>query len=82
MADERVALVERTLEHLWAQLEQDSAWALAASTEQMAEARAAVERALASAVYGHAMYPNGEADASRDKVFQVCSAAMAFNIYS
>jgi len=70
VADERVALVDRTLNQLWRQLEEDPAWALVASGEQMEEAREAVERAVAGAVYGHAMYPNGDADVSRDRVLQ------------
>ncbi len=68
--DEKTACVEAFLARLWGQLEEDPSWALAASEEQMSLARLAVERAVTSQVYMHAMYPNGEADVSRDQVLQ------------
>ncbi len=69
-ADEKTSLVERFLAQLWKQLEEDPSWALAASEDQMSLARLTVERAVTSQIYMHAMYPNGEADLSRDMVLQ------------
>ena len=35
---------------------------------QLALARTAIERAVVSLIYTHAMYPNGEVDVHRDQV--------------
>ena len=68
VADERVSLTERFLNSLWRQLEEDPSWALIANEEQMRLARLSVERSVISHIYRHAMYPNEEADVSRDEV--------------
>ena len=66
-----MALIEKFLSSLWSQLESDPSWALAMSEEQMALARTAIERAVVSLIYTHAMYPNGEVDVHRDQVIKV-----------
>ena len=63
-----MALIEKFLSSLWSQLESDPSWALAMSEEQMGLARTAIERAVVSLIYTHAMYPNGEVDVHRDQV--------------
>jgi len=40
---------------------------LAASSAQLEQARTAIERAVISRVYTHALYPNGDGDMSRDQ---------------
>lgn len=40
---------------------------LAASSAQIEQAHTAVERAVNSRVYTHALYPNGDGDVSRDQ---------------
>jgi hypothetical protein len=40
---------------------------LAASSAQIEQAHTAVERAVISRVYTHALYPNGDGDVSRDQ---------------
>ncbi len=69
-SDDKTQCLERFLAKLLSQLEEDPSWALSASEEQMSMARLAIERAVASEVYLFAMYPNGEADTSRDHVLQ------------
>ena len=39
----------------------------AASSAQLEQAHTAVERAVISRVYTHALYPNGDGDVSRDQ---------------
>ena len=67
-----MALIEKFLTSLWSQLESDPSWALAMSEEQMALARTAIERAVVSLIYTHAMYPNGEVDVHRDQASSCC----------
>ena len=69
-SDEKIALMERFLNSLWSQLESDTSVTLltANSPAQMEMCRIAVERAVVSHIYYAAMFPNGEADASRDNV--------------
>ena len=69
-SDEKIALMERFLNSLWSQLDTDTSVTLltANSPAQMEMCRAAVERAVVSHIYYAAMFPNGEADASRDNV--------------
>ncbi len=68
VADEKTASVESFLAELWTQLEEEPTWALVASQEQMKLGCLTVERAVVSHIYMNAMYPNGEADVSRDQV--------------
>ena len=59
------------LERLWSQLEKcDSSmiWALSTSESQLNLCRLTIERAVVGQIYVHAMYPNGDADVSRDEV--------------
>jgi len=67
--DEKTELVVRFLDRLWDALERDPMLA-ATNTEQRGEARVAVERAVFSQIYMPALYPNHDADVSRDKVLQ------------
>ena len=70
-ADEKTALMETFLESLWSQLEKcdgSMVWALSTSEEQLNLCRLTVERAVVGQIFVHAMYPNGEADISRDDV--------------
>jgi len=69
MMDEKTELVVQFLNRMWATLEQEPM--LAATNEhQRTEARKAVERAIFSQIYMAALYPNKEADVSRDFVLQ------------
>jgi len=71
-ADEKTALMETFLESLWSQLEKcdgSMVWALSTSEDQLNLCRLTVERAVVGQIFVHAMYPNGEADISRDDVF-------------
>lgn len=67
--DEKTERVCRILDLLWEELEKDPILA-AANGEQRDEARIAVERAVFSQIYMKALYPNNEADRSRDVVMQ------------
>jgi hypothetical protein len=69
-SDEKIALMERFLAFLWSQLEADTSLMLltANSPTQLEMCRVAIERAVVAHIYVHAMYPNGEADISRDGV--------------
>merc|ERR1719234_2799124 len=67
--DEKTELVVQFLNRLWEALEQEPMLA-ATSEDQRQEARKAVERAIFSEIYIAALYPNTEADVSRDLVLQ------------
>ena len=70
-SDEKTALMENFLESLWSQLEKcdgSMIWALSTSEAQLSLCRLTVERAVVGQIFVHAMYPNGEADISRDEV--------------
>ena len=67
--DEKTELVVQFLTRVWAALELEPSLA-AAGEEQRDEARKAVERAVFSQIYMAALYPNQEADVSRDLVLQ------------
>ena len=70
-ADEKIELMDTYLERLWSQLEKcDSSmiWALSTSESQLNLCRLTIERAVVGQIYVHAMYPNGDADVSRDEV--------------
>ena len=63
--------METFLESLWSQLEKcdgSMVWALSTSEDQLNLCRLTVERAVVGQIFVHAMYPNGEADISRDDV--------------
>ena len=63
--------MENFLESLWSQLEKcdgSMIWALSTSEAQLSLCRLTVERAVVGQIFVHAMYPNGEADISRDEV--------------
>lgn len=81
-ADEKIALMERFLASLWSQLEADTSVTLltANSPTQMDTCRVAVERAVVAQIYYHAMYPNGEADVSRDVVLNEHMSKLASEI--
>ncbi|XP_046579277.1 LOW QUALITY PROTEIN: GTPase-activating protein and VPS9 domain-containing protein 1-like [Haliotis rubra] len=68
VADEKTDLVDRFLQVLYREMEQDSIWK-AATENQLIDARLAVERLLMSRVYSHAMFPNGDGDFMRDQLF-------------
>ena len=69
-SDEKIALMECFLHSLWSQLEADTSVSLltANSPGQIDMCHVAVERAVVAHIYYQAMYPNGEADVSRDTV--------------
>ena len=67
-ADEKTALMEGFLERLWSQLESDSSMICTLLDSQIDLCRLTVERSVVGQIYVHAMYPNGEADISRDEV--------------
>jgi len=69
LMDEKTELVVQFLNRLWNSLEQEPMLA-ATNDQQRSEARKAVERAIFSQIYIYALYPNQEADASRDLVLQ------------
>ncbi|XP_076061882.1 GTPase activating protein and VPS9 domains 1 isoform X2 [Oratosquilla oratoria] len=65
--DEKVQLVEKFLTQLYAELERDPMW-ISSTQEQLQGAQLALERAVMSHIYIHALYPNGDGDVSRDQV--------------
>ena len=68
--------METFLESMWSQLEKcdgSMVWALSTSEEQLNLCRLTVERAVVGQIFVHAMYPNGEADISRDDVRIKCN---------
>ncbi|XP_041370406.1 GTPase-activating protein and VPS9 domain-containing protein 1-like [Gigantopelta aegis] len=67
VSDEKTDLVERFLQLLYKEMEQDAIWK-AATQEQMDDARLAIERLLMSRIYTHAMFPNGDGDFMRDQI--------------
>jgi len=69
MMDEKTELVVSFLNKIWTILEQEPMFA-ATNEDQRAEARKAVERTIFSELYMAAIYPNQEADISRDQVLQ------------
>lgn len=81
-ADEKIALMERFLASLWSQLEADTSVTLLTgnSPSKIDTCRVAVERAVVAHIYYHAMYPNGEADVSRDVVLAEHIAKLAGEI--
>ena len=73
--------METFLESLWSQLEKcdgSMVWALSTSEEQLNLCRLTVERAVVGQIFVHAMYPNGEADISRDDVRIKCNLVPNF----
>lgn len=81
-SDEKIALMENFLSSLWSQLEADTSVSLltANSSAQLEMCRVAVERAVVAHIYFHAMFPNGEADISRDVVLAEHIAKLASEI--
>ncbi|XP_021936373.1 receptor-mediated endocytosis protein 6 homolog isoform X2 [Zootermopsis nevadensis] len=67
LADEKTDLLDNFLHTLSLEMDKDPTWQAASST-QLEQARTAVERAVISRVYTHALYPNGDGDVSRDQV--------------
>ncbi|XP_069695345.1 GTPase-activating protein and VPS9 domain-containing protein 1 [Periplaneta americana] len=67
LADEKTDLLDNFLHTLALEMDKDPTWQ-AASSAQLEQARTAVERAVISRVYTHALYPNGDGDVSRDQV--------------
>ncbi|XP_033609834.1 GTPase-activating protein and VPS9 domain-containing protein 1 isoform X3 [Cryptotermes secundus] len=67
LADEKTDLLDNFLHTLSVEMDKDPTWQ-AASSAQLEQAHTAVERAVISRVYTHALYPNGDGDVSRDQV--------------
>nr|CAD7264924.1 unnamed protein product [Timema shepardi] len=66
LADEKNDLLDSFLRALAIEMDRDAMWQVA-SEQQLEQARTAVERAVVSRVYLHALYPNGDGDMSRDQ---------------
>ncbi|XP_037082533.1 GTPase-activating protein and VPS9 domain-containing protein 1-like [Pollicipes pollicipes] len=66
-SDEKTDLVARFLAHLGDELLRDPDWQ-AADDHQLHLAREAIEQMVMAQIYTLALYPNGEADVSRDQV--------------
>ncbi|KAF0301245.1 GTPase-activating protein and VPS9 domain-containing protein 1 [Amphibalanus amphitrite] len=66
-SDEKTDLVERFLTHLGDELLRDPDWQVA-DDKQLLLAREAIEQMVMAKIYTLALYPNGEADVSRDQV--------------
>jgi hypothetical protein len=64
--DERSYLVDRALNELYEQITVEPIWQCL-SDDNLEYVRKSMERSLMSQVYSHALYPNGEADVSRDE---------------
>ncbi|PSN29560.1 hypothetical protein C0J52_22666 [Blattella germanica] len=67
LADEKTDFLDNFLQTLSLEMDRDPTWQ-AASSAQLEQAHTAVERAIISRVYTHALYPNGDGDVSRDQV--------------
>uniref|UniRef100_A0A915PJN7 Ras-GAP domain-containing protein n=1 Tax=Setaria digitata TaxID=48799 RepID=A0A915PJN7_9BILA len=66
--DERTDVMERALNSLYERLPREKIWRFA-NAERISFVKKSVERSLMAQLYVYALYPNGEADQSRDSVF-------------
>ncbi|KAK6195848.1 hypothetical protein SNE40_001191 [Patella caerulea] len=79
MADEKTDLVEKFLEYMYREMEQNPIWT-AATENQIEDARLAIERSIMSRIYTNALFPNGDGDISRDQVFHQHIKTLSQNI--
>jgi hypothetical protein len=66
--DEKTDAVERAMRHLCDRMLVEPIWR-GATSENLEYARKSLERSLMAQIYIFALYPNGDADQSRDEVF-------------
>uniref|UniRef100_A0A158Q7R7 Ras-GAP domain-containing protein n=1 Tax=Elaeophora elaphi TaxID=1147741 RepID=A0A158Q7R7_9BILA len=77
--DERTDGVERALNSLYERLPHEKIWRFA-NAERISFVKKSVERSLMAQLYVYALYPNGEADQSRDSVFHKSVQKLATEI--
>ncbi|KAM3727713.1 GTPase-activating protein and VPS9 domain-containing protein [Dirofilaria immitis] len=77
--DERTDIMERALNSLYERLPHEKIWRFA-NTERISFVKKSVERSLMAQLYAYALYPNGEADQSRDSVFHKSVQKLAMEI--
>ncbi|VDN06515.1 unnamed protein product [Thelazia callipaeda] len=77
--DERTDVVTRALNSLYECLPREKIWRFA-NSERIEFVKKSVERSLMAQLYVFALYPNGEADQSRDSVFHKSVQKLALEI--
>ncbi|KAL3990942.1 Vacuolar sorting protein 9 (VPS9) domain family protein [Acanthocheilonema viteae] len=77
--DERTDVMERALNSLYERLPHEKIWRFA-NAERISFVKKSVERSLMAQLYVYALYPNGEADQSRDSVFHKSVQKLAMEI--
>ncbi|CAG9531443.1 unnamed protein product [Cercopithifilaria johnstoni] len=77
--DERTDVMERALNSLYESLPYEKIWRFA-NAERISFVKKSVERSLMAQLYVYALYPNGEADQSRDSVFHKSVQKLATEI--
>uniref|UniRef100_A0AAF5PMS4 Receptor-mediated endocytosis protein 6 n=1 Tax=Wuchereria bancrofti TaxID=6293 RepID=A0AAF5PMS4_WUCBA len=77
--DERTDIMERALNSLYECLPREKMWRFA-NAERISFVKKSVERSLMAQLYVYALYPNGEADQSRDSVFHKSVQKLAAEI--
>uniref|UniRef100_A0A8R1TQ67 Receptor-mediated endocytosis protein 6 n=1 Tax=Onchocerca volvulus TaxID=6282 RepID=A0A8R1TQ67_ONCVO len=77
--DERTDVLERALNSLYERLPHEKIWHFA-NAERISFVKKSIERSLMAQLYAYALYPNGEADQSRDSVFHKSVQKLAAEI--
>jgi hypothetical protein len=80
--DEKTFFVERALKDLYSQIAVEPLWQCL-SDENLEYVRKSMERSLMAQVYGYALYPNKDADISRDEyeIIQYISKSSKFQSF-
>ncbi|KRY28145.1 GTPase-activating protein and VPS9 domain-containing protein 1 [Trichinella spiralis] len=68
LLDEKTHLLSTFLTHIYSSLQADSLWN-GCTSDQLEWIRLSIERMITARIYVSALYPNGEVDAMRDKLF-------------
>ncbi|VDO24851.1 unnamed protein product [Onchocerca flexuosa] len=77
--DERTDVMGRALNSLYERLPHEKIWHFA-NAERISFVKKSIERSLMAQLYAYALYPNGEADQSRDSVFHKSVQKLAAEI--
>lgn len=77
LQDERTDVLERALNSLYERLPHEKIWHFA-NAERISFVKKSIERSLMAQLYAYALYPNGEADQSRDRFLSVGMVASYF----
>lgn len=80
LQDERTDVMERALNSLYERLPREKIWRFA-NAERISFVKRSVERSLMAQLYVYALYPNGEADQSRDRFLFIGMVTLYFKYY-